>query len=295
MVFLIALFFIKNKTLFINKEIFTSQGINQDGLAYNTEIIGDLVNRDTDGDGVLDWEEGLWGTNPTKKDTNDDGVPDNIEIEKLKKAQGQSEQGQSLLKESGENLTETDKFSREFFSTVATLNQAGSIDQTTVDKLGSSLADHIQNTTPKKIFIISDIKTINNNTTPAIQNYANTLENTFKKHTINVSIPDILAESMTNDGDIDVAVLDKLDPIIKHIKGIVNEMMVMKVPSSISVLHLDALNRFQKLAENLSDIKLVDLDVIVAISAISQYQKNDEELRLSLEKFKSVINQKLNN
>src|SRR3989338_2304306 len=49
-------------------------------------------------------------------------------------------------------LTETDKFSREFFSIVATLNQNGLVDLATVDKLGSSLADRIKNTLQRKMF-----------------------------------------------------------------------------------------------------------------------------------------------
>ena len=82
------------------------------GLAYDTTILEDLMNKDTDGDGLLDWEEGLWGTSPDKKDTNDDGVPDNTEIAKLKTELRQNTGGDVSVIQNEENLTQTDKFSR---------------------------------------------------------------------------------------------------------------------------------------------------------------------------------------
>jgi hypothetical protein len=35
-----------------------------------------FVDIDTDGDGLPDWEESIWGTNPKKTDTDDDGISD---------------------------------------------------------------------------------------------------------------------------------------------------------------------------------------------------------------------------
>ncbi len=69
-VFVVVIFFIKNKS--------ASQTIDQKiasgELAYKNQILGDLINRDSDGDQVPDWEESLWGTDPNKKDTDGNGV-----------------------------------------------------------------------------------------------------------------------------------------------------------------------------------------------------------------------------
>ncbi len=111
-----------------------------------------------------------------------------------------------------------------------------------------------------------------------------TLGTIFKKHTITTSISDILSESMTSDGNIDVKVLNKLDPIIKEIGTIISEMKAIDVPSSFVALHLETLNGFELVMENLSDIKLVDSDPLLAISAVSQYGNNDATLKTSIEK-----------
>ncbi len=155
-------FFLKNKKVFLvsfavlfvflaffikTKSVFKNSSLKQTGLVYNNETVGDLISTDTDGDGVLDWEESLWGTDPTKKDTSGNGLGDAAEIEKMKQATGKSTLG---LAQSEENLTETDKFSRELFTTIVALNQTGGLDQNTVDKLSSSLIQQIQNPAIKK-------------------------------------------------------------------------------------------------------------------------------------------------
>ena len=100
------------------------------------------------------------GLDPTKKE-NVPGVPDSVTIEKLKAAQEKNNTtNNGAINQSTENLTETDKFSRELFSTIAALSQNGAMDQATIDKISSSLAEHIQNSAPRKVFTLSDIKII---------------------------------------------------------------------------------------------------------------------------------------
>lgn len=300
-IFIVLLFFIKNKSLFTNIVNYTNQQSSQEGLTYNKEIIGNLVNRDIDKDGVLDWEEGLWGTDPTKKDTNDDGVPDNVEIEKLKQQTEQNQQGGPLLDllENSENLTETDKFSRELFATVATLNQTGQMDQATIDKLSDSLAEHIQNTPPKKVFVISDIKIIKDDPSStsgqAIKNYNDTIDNIYQKYPIKKGVIAILQEFSADENDVDISILSELDPVIEQMTQILDAIVKTNVPQTLSALHLDLTNGFQRLLENISDIKLYDTDAIVALSAISQYEKNAATLETTLNDLGSAIEQKLNN
>ena len=112
MLFLVALLFLKTTSEFKNT---ANQEQNANGLAYGNAVIEDLVNRDSDLDGILDWEEGLWGTDPAQAETTP-GIPDSVAVNKLKGELGEntgtaSQGGQTA--EAEENLTETDKFSDE--------------------------------------------------------------------------------------------------------------------------------------------------------------------------------------
>lgn len=279
-----------------NTSVFQNIGGNDEGLAYNTEVLGNLLEKDTDADGLLDWEESLWGTDPTKTETTP-GVPDGEAVASLKLTQEKnntlSSSGSSALGE--ENLTETDKFSREFFSTVATLTQSGSLDDETVGKISSSLVEQIKISASGKTFLISDIKITKDETPQSIKSYANSLVVIFTKYAIKDSAFDILSESMTNDGDIDAKILNKFDPMIQKMRAIVKEMLLVNTPQTFALLHLEVINGFQASAENLSDIKLIDEDIIIAISAISKYQENDNKLKDDVNRLSLLIDQKLSN
>ncbi|HBA45601.1 hypothetical protein A2W67_00765 [Candidatus Nomurabacteria bacterium RIFCSPLOWO2_02_40_28] len=286
--FLLALFFIKNKSSLLN----SVKNESTTGLSYGDAILEDLVNKDTDLDGVYDWEESLWGTDPTKKDTDDDGVLDNLEIKDLS-AQGGLVPGGQQVELGNEKLTETDKFSREFFSIVATLNQNGLVDLATVDKLGSSLADRIKNTLQRKMFSISDIKIASSDTLQAVKNYDNALTSLYKKYPTGKTVMEVLQKFMVDENNVDVNVLSELDPIIIRIQKIITGLLEISVPKSLASIHLELVNILQKLSENTSDIKLYESDVIVALSAIGQYEANITALETTSNKLGTIIEQKL--
>ena len=264
------------------------------GLTYGKATIQDLVNKDTDLDGVLDWEENLWGTDLARKDTDGDGIGDEAEIENFKKENRQNE-NLEFSPGDNENLTETDKFSREFFATIATLSQNGQMDQATIDKLSSSLAEHIQNSTPRKVFSLSDVKIINGNDKKAIEDYGETLIKTQAKYPVKYNVIDVLQKFIIDENNVDVSVLSELDPIISQKNKLINAMVKMSVPLSLSTLHLDVINSLERLVENTNDMKLYETDVIVSLSAISQYQQNTVRLSNALNNLGDAINQKLSN
>ncbi|MDE2399482.1 MAG: hypothetical protein KGL67_00495 [Patescibacteria group bacterium] len=284
MVFVVVLFLTKNKTFFTNTR--------PDGLVYNgNEKIQDLVNRDTDGDGVPDWEESLYGTDPTKKSTFD-GIPDAVYIAKLS---GQSPQnGEINLNIKGqENLTQTDQLSRELFSSVAALNQAGGIDQNAVDQLSNSLASKIQNGEARKMFVYSDVRVGKSDSVQAIKNYNTTLNNIYSKYPMKYTIGDVLQKFIIDQNNVDESVLPQFDPIIKQTNNIINDMSKMDVPPSLAYLHLDTLNKLEKVYENVTDIRQYSTDIVVAMSGISQYQTSADNLVSSTNNLASAIENRL--
>jgi hypothetical protein len=291
-VFLALLFFIKNRSWFSSTANYLTQSQNPEGLTYDTDIVENLVAKDTDSDGVVDWEESLWGTDPSKKDTDGDGVPDNVAIEKLKKEREDSV-GVSESPGEAENLTKTDEFSRELFATIAALNQNGEMDQATMDQLGASLADRIQNATPRKIFTLSDLKIIKSDTVADIKNYNDALDKINKINTGGQTVIDILQKFTADGNNVDTSALAELDPIIEQAQEIVEGMKKISVPQSLASLHLNFLNALERISENVSDIKLYDTDSVVALGAISQYNDNTTALGSATNALGNAIEQKL--
>ena len=286
-IFLVVLFLIKIKSRFENQ-------VSKSGLVYGNATLAEVVRKDTDFDGVLDWEESLWGTDPTKKDTDEDGEADGAEIAQMKADSGMNE-GTDSTATAEENLTETDKFSRELFTTIVTLNQAGEVDEATAEKLSAALSDQITNYAPRKIFLASEIKIIEDNSAGAVEKYILKIGDIFRKYPADSSVIDILQEFVGDGENDNVAALSELDPIVKQTSGAIDEMIKMNVPSELATLHLELVNTLERLMENLNDIQLFDIDPIVAMGAMSQYEENTITLESITDELGGVINQKLNN
>ena len=292
--FLFVIFILNKTSVFNNVSKYQSTNLDN-GLSYSNETIEDLINRDTDGDGVVDWEEGLLGTDPTKKDTDGDGVTDDIELENSKTQTTLGNDAESGSNQNGE-LSKTEQFSRELFSTIAALNQNGGVNPESIEALSASLADRIQDSTPRKIYSLSDIKISQSETIQAYKNYNSALSDIFKKYPpTNYSVLDVLEKFLLKGEDANVVELAKLGPITNHLKKVINAMLQIPVPSSISVLHLNAINSLQQYTENVDDIMLYESDAIVALSGLTNYQENANKLEANMNNLAKTVAQKLRN
>lgn len=276
-VFIVVLIFIKYGNLFKGAEKYL--GINQQtGLSYNPNMsLEDLVNMDTDGDGIPDWEEKLFGTDPTKAETVP-GVPDSVTIEKLRAEQTSGAVGQaSVGNQNNGNPSQTDQFGKELLATISTLTENGAIDsngsmdQATADKLSKSLANSIENTTTK-IYTTADMKVINDNTNPVIKKYATTVISIFTKNPTKYSVMDVLQKFNKDGNTVDPTVLPQLDPIIKQMSDVMNGVLATEVPSSLAPIQLGLINSFEKVVEDLNNIELYNTDPILAFKGITAYQ-----------------------
>ncbi|MEJ0001699.1 MAG: hypothetical protein WDN09_00715 [bacterium] len=298
---IVAVFFLKTSTSYKNS------AVARVGLVYDNETLGDLVNRDTDGDTVMDWEEGLWGTDPKNPDTFGRGLGDAAEITKMKQAAGipiDTTPGQQP-----EKLTETDKFSRELFTTVTALTQTGGLDQDTIDKLNASVIDQISNSDIKKTFSAADIKTTKDASAAAYKNYSDSLDTIFKRspalfqkgyngvaYQIGQGFISVM-QVFQADENADVAVVSKLDTVISQAETIRDGMAKMNtpVPQALAALHLDVINGLQMVIENLNDLQAVESDPILSVGAANKFEPNLELLQASIGKLRAAVDATLKN
>ena len=110
--------------------------INNEGVisVADQKIIDSIATKDSDNDGLKDWEEALWQTAPNNPDTDGDGAKDGAEIaagrDPLKK--GPDDQltleSASTTPKITKPLTASNQFSRDLFTRYVTLKQTGSGD-----------------------------------------------------------------------------------------------------------------------------------------------------------------------
>ncbi|MGM0941297.1 MAG: thrombospondin type 3 repeat-containing protein [Bacillota bacterium] len=73
----------------MNKKDFELLSKRKKGRSMREKVEKDLSMRDTDKDGLTDLQEKKLGTNPINPDTDEDGIPDNLDVhpKKLRKKQ----------------------------------------------------------------------------------------------------------------------------------------------------------------------------------------------------------------
>lgn len=258
----------------------------ENGLTYGDMTLEDLINKDTDGDGIIDWQEGLYGLDPNKKETTP-GTPDSSTINKLRAEHGDdigTAYGEDFFGEtkSTEKLTQTEQFSRELFATVAATSQNSVADPAIISAISASLAEKIQNPVVRKVFLTSDIKIINDNSAQAEKAYYNAMKSIQIKYPINDDVLGILQRFVADEENVDPSILKELDPAINQMQNIVNATLIVAVPQSIASLHLNALNAAERLMENISDMRLFDSDPIVALGAMSKFAENVDSFQSTL-------------
>ena len=246
-------------------------------LKIENQTIISLIQNDSDGDGIADWEEALWGTDKNKKITFND-MPDATYIENKKK---------ELKIESSINetkLTETEKFAREFFSSYSAMKSSGQIDSDTINSFSNALGQKIVNPALIDYYKETDVKTSTLDNVATKQKYYQDMQNLFKSYQ-SVGLGDELdiiskglasnsASGTTDNTD----QYSRLSIIANAYQDFAKKIMEMSVPSSLAQYHLQIANSSNNTGISVANMEKIIDDPIVGLSGLSQYQKYSDDL-----------------
>jgi hypothetical protein len=259
-------------TLLFGKSSFLGSKKNKDLSVQNLNI-NELLQKDSDGDGVLDWEEGLWGTDPYKTKTFED-TPDKEYIKAKREA----------LKTPGSTgadtgLNETDKFAQQFFASLAALKQSGQLNETTMKNIASSLGESIADPSLLNAYTAQDIKINTNDNNTTKENYYLEAGNLFEKYREKgvgkeLEITGTLVASGTSNPELE----NQLASIANAYQEYAQKMLSISVPESLSSYHLSIINSSNNVGIAIRSMQKIATDPVVGLSGVSQYQKYSEQL-----------------
>lgn len=244
-----------------------------------------LADIDTDGDGLLDWEESYWGSDYKKTDTDGDGTPDGKEIELRRdpltpgpndyvRTIGESKQ---TMTTSLENLTESEKLMRGMLTAIMYSNDPTNEDfaKKVTQDIVSSINEKGKNL--PETYSVSQIKTISE-TNESLKAYGNAVGNILKtpQETIfegNTAVV-ILAKGLkASDNDI----FNELDPLIKKNRSEVSALLKLSVPKYMAALHISLINSIENVAFSMGNLKFVISDPVRGLIGMQQYKTAVQE------------------
>lgn len=239
----------------------------------------DIVNRDTDGDGIADWEEALWGTNTNSVDTDADGISDfdfisskRAELEKANGGQGENE-----------TLNETDLFAQELFATIISLKESGSLTAENLDNISKKLAGSVgEKKELPDIYFIEQLKIKSNPSQKDRLAYNTELQKLINKYADNK-----LGQELAVFGQVSEDESGKeLEPLRQTVKGYLDfslDFSKVTVPADIAITHLAVINGMQKTGVALSNMLYLYENPLVGLIGVGQYSEYNKRLIQDME------------
>jgi hypothetical protein len=236
-----------------------------------TTTPGEKSAPDSDNDGLKDWEEALWHTDPHNPDTDNDGTTDGEEIKLGRSPTAPApnddlktitlEQAASSTIQTSDNLTESlsIQLMTNFISAKSAGGSIGDLPQKLVDaKMPPPFQDE---------FTLNDIVISTDNSNSAIKNYINTISTIiWRTPTQNVG-----ALLLAVDKNQDYSLLDKLSADVIIDTYIFQEVRKLKTPSSLSSAHLEIINLTNNERKALPEIQKLNSDPLIAIHGWNEY------------------------
>jgi len=273
-VIILALFFtIKGiVSLFQNKKTAKNEPVQV--------TVGGLIQKDSNNNGIADWEEYLWGLNPNKNG------PENKEFIMSKKevlANG----GDLALFDDSKAITENEILSRELFATIISLQQTGELNEATIKSISESIGQKIE-AVPIPDIYTQDMLIWGKDSLEGNQDYFSAFTLLAFKYE-NEDIGSELTLISQGLGNNDPQALYAARTVASAYRAFGQELMEIPVPTSIASAHLSLANNYEKTASSIEGLTQILTDPIIGMRAIVSYKQYSDALVSDIDKISVIL------
>jgi hypothetical protein len=244
-----------------------------------TALLQAIATKDSDSDGLPDWEEALYGTDPHVTDTFHLGMTDGEAVAKgliVPKAIADIQVATSTA--AGNDSSLTSIFAKNFFALYLSAKQANSGADLTADE-ASALADQAMSQLSQNFAPTTDFKTardiqVSGTGPDALRAFAIAAEAVLKKNKNDATMSDLEYLQSAVEGS-DATATTHLASLAKAYRDSAAGLAVLPVPKELATIHLAIVNSIMRLSEIDTDFARVDTDPLAAILALQQFSQTD--------------------
>ncbi|MEK7228025.1 MAG: hypothetical protein AAB681_01560 [Patescibacteria group bacterium] len=253
---IIAIVLVAQTSWFQN--IFSKNGTK--GIKVDPNMtVGDLVTKDSNGNSIPDWQERLWGLDPTVATTN--GVSNKTIIEEKRKSLGGANDQTGPL-------NETDILAQQLYGATTALGQTGFISSDNFASIGSNLGKTIELKQATNHYSIKDIGTVKT-TASSLKSYFNTMSDIVAKYGDDSAEIDIIVSALESG---DYSRMSELSQKAIKYKALSKSLQIIKVPVGVADFHLSIINGLYGIAESFNYIAEAEDNGINALAGIGIYK-----------------------
>jgi len=266
---IISLFFsIKGTIVFIK---------NKKALKENSPALvtfGEVVQKDSNKNGIPDWEEYLWGLNPNKN-----GEENKAFILSKKKMHEKS--GEIIPEDDSKIITENEMLSRELFATIISLQSTGNLNEETLESISKAMGQKITIENYPNTYSKEDLSLIADSVEAKSTYYKDfvSLYEKYKEKDIGSELT-LISQGI---GSNDAQAMYAAKTVSSAYRDFAKELSLMRVPISLYVSHLNFINNCGKVANSIDGLAMSLAEPITGMRAILSYNKYSNDLIKSLE------------
>lgn len=244
--------------------------------------------KDTDSDGLPDWQESLYGTNPANPESVAIGVLDGDAVErglvkpKFSGASAPEDTSNQRIPGSPADDTITARFARSFFTKY--FNTYGAEAELTQEQMVSftneAVNELVLENANKNPYSATNVK-VSGEGAAAVQSYLVVLETTLSKHILqnDKSEIDYLSDAVERN---DVNAYKKIAEIGASYTALSKDMIKIPAPKEAATAHLAVANSFAKMGDVITDISTASSDPLRSLVGLTLYVEVGEEFVRSL-------------
>lgn len=253
--------------------------IQKADAASTAELLKAFAAKDTDSDGLSDWEESLYGTDPKNPQSVQSGLNDGEAVAQglvkpkfVSEASLENEQEDpNIPGGSPKKGSLTEQFGQILFKNY--LLGRGTQEPTQEQLLkfvDDAVTELTQNNKPEVAYSISDVKTSSSGA-EAVRTYIVDIETALLKHVTKAGSPELeyVTQSVMEN---DPSSLPKVTKIANDYFAQADDLMTISVPPEARVAHLAMANSLHQLAEATRSMGMIEEDPLRGILGLSFYQ-----------------------
>jgi len=256
-----------------------------------------IATKDSDNDGLPDWEEALYGTDPRNSDSSKLGMTDGEAVAKglivpkaiadMSRATPSPDGSQIVdpsLPPAPADGTITAAFAKSFFTLYLVAKQnAGDADLTDADM--QNIANQALNSLSSSITVAPDFKSANDlivsgSGTDALMSFAANAEVVLLKNTSSATTSELkyLKSALMNN---DATAYSHIASIAKAYRDSAFGLAILPVPKELASDDLALINAMMRMSEITTDFTRADTDPLAAILALNQYSQAAQSLGMA--------------
>ena len=259
---------------------FTNTENNPNTAALNREA-------DTDNDGLKNWEETLWKTDPQNPDTDGDGDKDGAEVEENRhpKVAGPNDQLENQQVEivyeqsastSAVNRTDQawESLAPYLASYISVPEGQQNISESEIQDITNEIASRADSSTSSKTYARADLSIIENPDFQQLDAYFENLTQEIAKQHSNSNIGDelLIFAQAASGNEINEKALVGLEVVATDYRALAENLSNIRVPTQVTETHINLLNNYQKLAQASEDMSTAVNDPVRSMVGIKNYR-----------------------